>query len=211
MRCPLCANAHTYFYHQDTRRRYQQCYRCHLVFVPPGDRLPAAAEKAHYDRHENDPDDPRYRRFLTRLFAPVCERLAPPAKGLDFGSGPGPTLSLMFTETGYEMVIYDPFYAQDTQALNTTYDFITASEVAEHLYAPGEVLTRLLRLLKPGGWLGLMTKLVKDQHAFSRWHYKLDPTHVCFFSRDTFHWWAAHSGCAVDFIGQDVILLHKPE
>ncbi|MDT8388681.1 MAG: class I SAM-dependent methyltransferase [Thiogranum sp.] len=197
-------------YHEDARRPYHQCARCRLVFVPPSHRLPAQQEKAHYDLHENDPGDSGYRNFLGRLFTPVCERVPAPASGLDFGSGPGPTLSLMFREAGYGMTIYDPYYAPDASALKRSYDFITASEVAEHLYAPGEVLTQLLALLRPGGWLGIMTKLVIDQAAFATWHYKLDPTHVCFFSRDTFAWWARQSGCALTFVGADVILLRKP-
>lgn len=210
MHCPLCSHRHTALYHEDARRPYHQCSRCRLVFVPPGHLLSPADEKAHYDRHENDPGDPAYRDFLARLCEPLRERIAPPARGLDFGCGPGPTLSVMFAEAGYEMAIYDHFYAPEPGALQQTYDFVTATEVAEHLHAPGTVLTQLLGLIRPGGWLGLMTKLVKDVQAFANWHYRLDPTHVCFFSRDTFRWWADHSGCTVDFIGQDVILLRKP-
>nr|MBS0021313.1 methyltransferase domain-containing protein [Gammaproteobacteria bacterium] len=84
----------------------------------------------------------------------------------------------MFAEAGHHMAIYDPYYAADASVLRRSYDFITASEVVEHLYAPGEVLARLFDLLRPGGWLGLMTKLVTDRAAFASWHYKLDPTHV---------------------------------
>jgi 2-polyprenyl-3-methyl-5-hydroxy-6-metoxy-1,4-benzoquinol methylase len=210
MHCPLCSHADTALYHEDVQRPYHQCSRCQLVFVPPSHRLSPADEKSQYDLHENDPDDPAYRRFLSRLFAPVCERIAPPARGLDFGCGPGPTLSLMFAEAGYEMAIYDPFYAPDSDALQGTYHFVTATEVAEHLHRPGEVFRQLLRLIRPGGWLGLMTKLVTDAESFADWHYKRDPTHVCFFSRATFDWWANQAGCEVDFIGRDVVLLRKP-
>jgi hypothetical protein len=209
MHCPLCRHDSIVFYHQDARRAYHQCNRCQLVFVPPQYRLSPEAEKAYYDLHRNDPRDTGYRHFLSRLFIPMRERVPAPAKGLDFGSGPGPTLSLMFSEAGYDMAIYDPYYAADTSVLHQRYDFITATEVAEHLFMPGETLTTLLALLRPGGWLGLMTKMVIDQTAFSRWHYIQDPTHVCFFSRETFIWWASQTGCQVDFVGNDVILLQK--
>jgi len=53
---------------------------------------------------KNSPDDPRYRAFLSRLFIPLNERIAPESCGLDFGSGPGPTLSVMFEEQGHTMV-----------------------------------------------------------------------------------------------------------
>lgn len=210
MCCPLCRDDNISSYHEDSRRLYHQCGRCRLVFVRASYHLSSQAEKAHYDLHRNAPSDDRYRAFLSRLFEPMRARIRPPAQGLDFGSGPGPTLSLMFEEADYEMAIHDVYYAPDTSVLARSYDFITASEVAEHLYRPGEVLARLYGLLRPGGWLGLMTKLVIDESAFSRWHYKQDPTHVCFFSRDTFHWWARHRGCELEFVGEDVILLHKP-
>ena len=210
MHCPLCASESFAFYHEDTRRPYHQCGRCRLVFIPPSFRLSARDEKLHYDLHQNDPRDSGYRKFLSRLFEPMCERVPAPAQGLDFGSGPGPTLSVMFAEAGYDMVIYDPCYADDASMLQRRYDFITASEVAEHLYAPGEVLAQLFGLLKPGGWLGLMTKLVIDQAAFADWHYKNDPTHVCFYSRETLQWWAQRMNCDITFIGRDVILLRKP-
>ncbi|WP_444984932.1 class I SAM-dependent methyltransferase [Halomonas mongoliensis] len=208
--CPLCASAETAFYHRDARRDYRHCRRCDLVFVPPVFRLSPAEERAVYDQHENSPDDLGYRRFLGRLFDPLRERLAPGARGLDFGAGPGPTLSVMFEEAGHPMAIYDPFYAPDAGVLEEEYDFITATEVAEHLFAPGEVLARLAGRLRPGGWLGLMTKRTTTREAFARWHYILDPTHVGFFSEASFQWLAESLGMSVEFPAADVVLLQKP-
>ncbi len=207
--CPLCASADHASYHRDARRDYRRCRRCALVFVPPHQRLGPDAEKAVYDRHENSPDDPGYRRFLSRLFDPLAARLAPGARGLDFGAGPGPTLSVMFEEAGHPMAIYDPFYAPDAAALERTYDFITATEVVEHLFAPGRELERLLGLLAPGGWLGLMTKRLESAEAFADWHYILDPTHVCFFGEATFRWLAERWQLRVTFPAADVVLLQK--
>ncbi|MDW7746976.1 class I SAM-dependent methyltransferase [Halomonas sp.] len=207
--CPLCATTDTGHFHRDTRRDYHRCRRCALVFVPPDQRPGPAAERAVYDQHENSPHDAGYRRFLSRLFDPLRERLASGARGLDFGSGPGPTLSVMFEEAGHPMAIYDPFYAPDVAVLEQTYDFITASEVAEHLFAPGEELARLADLLPSGGWLGVMTKRVADRAAFTRWHYILDPTHVVFFSEATFVWLAGHLDMRVEFPAPDVAMLQK--
>ncbi|GGX92064.1 methyltransferase [Litchfieldella qijiaojingensis] len=207
--CPLCGAREPEHYHRDTRRDYWQCRTCALVFVPPDQRLSAEDERAVYDLHENSPDDFGYRRFLERLFAPLSERLAPGAHGLDFGAGPGPTLSLMFEEAGYPMAIYDPFYAPDTAMLERDYDFITATEVVEHLFDPGHELERLISLLRPGGWLGLMTQRVISQQAFVRWRYTHDPTHVCFFSEATFHWLGDRLNMHVEFPARDVVLLQK--
>jgi len=172
--------------------------------------LSEADEKAAYDHHQNFPTDPNYRRFLSRLFLPLQDRLVPHSHGLDFGSGPGPTLSIMFEEIGHTITIYDYFYAKNPVALQQTYDFITATEVVEHLHDPGTILLQLWTLLKPGGYLGLMTKLVRDQKAFSTWHYKNDLTHVCFFSKPTFEWLAHQWQAELECFDNDVILFHKP-
>lgn len=210
MDCPLCRRTGCGPFFEDRRRRYHRCPDCTLVFVPPAQYLDARAEKVEYDLHRNSPDDPGYRRFLDRLFAPMCSRLRPDAGGLDFGSGPGPTLSVMFAEAGYRMQIYDAFYADNPSVFERSYDFITATEVVEHLHHPDRELDRLWSCLRPGGVLGIMTKLVIDREAFSRWHYKNDPTHVCFFSRATFQWLARKWGATLTFEGNDVILLGKP-
>ena len=107
------------------------------------------------------------------------------------------------------MELYDIFYQRNSQVLAGQYDFITATEVVEHLHNPGAELARLWSLLHPGGCLGIMTKLVLDEQAFARWHYKNDPTHVCFFSVESWQWWAAWAGADLELIGPDVILLGK--
>ena len=212
--CPLCSgNNIQHYYQQQFRKKpacdYYQCDVCQLVFVDPGQRLTADAEKAEYDLHENAIDDPGYRQFLSRLQEPLLQRVPAPAEGLDFGCGPGPALSAMLTVSGYSMSLYDSFYYTDAAAFDRHYDFITATEVVEHLYEPGRVLKQLWSLLPSGGLLALMTKLVIDPQSFSNWHYKNDPTHVCFFSRPTFEWLAGQWQCRLEFIGKDVILLTK--
>ena len=208
--CPLCDSAEVIDYHTDKIRHYLCCEQCELVFVPKEYHLSEADEKGVYDQHQNNSEDAGYRLFLSRLIEPLLDSIAPNSRGLDFGSGPGPTLSLMLSEQGHEMTIYDPFYAPNFSALDSTYDFITTTEVVEHLSAPGEELQRLWRLLRPGGWLGVMTKLVIDQAAFSRWHYKNDPTHVCFFSKTSFNYLANSWHTRAKYYGSDVILLQKP-
>lgn len=208
--CPLCAGA-SRPYHRDARRDYLQCENCDLVFVPPHQHLDAAAARAFYDTHENALDDSGYRRFLMRLFEPMAERLPSGASGLDFGCGPAPLLAAMFTEAGFIMRAYDPLFAPDTAALNQSYDFITSSEVFEHLAQPGAEIARLLEILRPGGWLGVMTKRPRDREAFAQWHYIRDPTHVCFFAEATFRFIAEQHGLLLEFSGPDVALLRKPE
>ena len=185
---------------------------CALVYVPAVWQLDCAAEKAVYDLHENNIEDPGYRRFLSRLAVPLLERLGDRAcSGLDFGCGPGPALAQMLVDAGHAMALYDPYYFADEGVLEQRYDFVTATEVVEHLSAPGRELDRLWSLLRGGGVLALMTKLVIDQTAFARWHYIADPTHICFFSLPTLRWWASGVGAELEQVAADVIMLRKPD
>ncbi len=207
--CPLCSNDNILFYHSDKEREYFKCCACSLVFVPEFYHLSPEEEKKRYHLHQNNAEDEGYRRFLSRLAVPLLDRLPPDQSGLDFGCGPGPVLAMMLEEAGHRMSLFDLYYHNEPETLKGCYDFITATEVAEHLAAPGIALGRLIGMLKSGGYLGLMTKLVTDPDAFSRWHYIQDDTHISFFSRDTFEYLAERHNTALEFIGNDVILLRK--
>ncbi len=209
--CPLCAGAGINQYYEDKQRVYLQCSRCELVHVPAEHWLDAAAERAEYDLHQNSGADPGYRRFLSRLSEPMLERLQPGMAGLDFGCGPGPVLAQMLREQGLQVDLFDPFYFDDPALLRKQYDFITASEVVEHLQRPAEEFERLFCMLRPGGVLGIMTKLVRSPEAFSGWHYIRDLTHIAFYSRRTFEYIAARFGADLSFSGQDVILLEMKD
>lgn len=207
--CPLCRYEQAVHFHKDSARYYLRCQNCLLVFVTEQFWLGKNEEKATYDLHENSGDDPGYLRFLTRLSSPLLQRLEPERTGLDFGCGPGPALKTLLEEHGHRLDLYDPHYFHDPSVFQNTYDFISATEVVEHLRHPGREFETLFTLLKPGGWLGVMTKLVLDQEAFSRWHYIRDRTHICFYSRATFEYIARRFNADLTFIGSDVILLHK--
>lgn len=208
--CPLCGETAAGEFFVDKRRQYQHCSHCGTVFVPASFHLQAEQEKAEYDLHRNHVDDPGYRRFLQRLLEPLQLQLSPAAAGLDFGCGPGPALAEMLRERGFRCALYDLFYFPDTGVFSDNYDFITATEVVEHLARPRQELERLWGCLKPGGILAVMTKRVRDQAAFRSWHYKNDPTHITFFSETSFLWLARQWSARLDIVGDDVVFLHKP-
>jgi Methyltransferase domain len=199
---------HALFF-SDRHRHYRHCATCSLVFVPKNQHLSLQHEKAIYDLHDNRPDDPGYCHFLSRLATPLCARLQPDSICLDYGCGPAPVLAQLIAARGHQVAIYDPFYAADSAVLDQRYDAVTCSEVAEHFRCPDREFARLFALLKPHGQLALMTKLVIDQTAFSRWHYKNDPTHISFFSSTTLHWLAEHYRCRLDLIGADVAIFRR--
>jgi SAM-dependent methyltransferase len=207
--CPLCSCREVVDFFEDKYRNYLRCPCCQLIFVPGKYWLSAENEKATYDLHENDVRDRGYRQFLSRLSTPLLERLGAKQKGLDFGCGPGPTLSVLFAEQGHQMDLYDPFYYNDPRVFEKKYDFICATEVVEHLRDPHRQLAALFMMLKQGGWLGIMTKLVTDKHAFSTWHYIRDMTHICFYSQSTFEYLAQRFNAELNIVANDVILLNK--
>ena len=206
--CPLCQSDSSFF-HKTTRYNYLQCKQCELIFIPPESLPSREEEKAQYDLHKNNPDDIGYRNFLNRLTEPLLERLDPKSSGLDFGCGPGPTLSVILEEAGHKMSIYDPIYHPNDQLLNESYDFITATEVFEHLHKPTNDLKILYSTLKKNGWLGIMTKRAQGKESFARWHYTHDPTHVCFWNETTFNWLASQWQTVAEFPAADVVLLQK--
>ena len=206
--CPLCAAA-SRFLDEDELRLYFRCGQCALIFVDPAAHLDPAAERARYDLHENDWADPRYRRFLDRLARPLLTRLEPGMCGLDYGCGPGPALSRMMQEAGMVMDVYDPYYEPRVDVLARQYDFVTCTEVAEHFHHPARDWARLTTLVKPGGWLGVMTQLAPPDELFLQWRYRRDPTHVCFYGPATFEWLALRFGFTMERERSDVVVLQK--
>jgi SAM-dependent methyltransferase len=209
--CPLCACENAIHFYTDKFRSYLRCPHCCLIYVPSSFHLSEAEEQKVYDQHQNKPEDAGYRNFLSRLMSPLLAALSetgikPPASGLDFGSGPGPTLSLMLEDASYDMRIYDYYYARHPEVLCQTYDFITSTEVWEHLSQPKQVIDQLFSLLKPKGIIGVMTKRIPDK-PFETWHYIKDPTHITFFADKTFEFIAEQYQCELRLQENDVALL----
>ncbi|MFM5114048.1 class I SAM-dependent methyltransferase [Aeromonas hydrophila] len=207
--CPLCCAADAYEL-PVAGKLYHRCRACELVWLDAAEHLDPAREKAVYDGHDNQVDDPRYRQFLQRAFGEVQRRLPPPASGLDFGCGPGPALIAMGREAGYQMAGYDKFYADEPELLAQQYDFITSTEVIEHIATPRAVLERLWGCLKPGGLLVLQTQRVLGDERFRLWRYRHDPTHIVFFAEASFRALAARWQAQVEFPHVDVAVITKP-
>ena len=207
--CPLCASPRAYSL-PVAGKRYHRCLACELVWLDEADHLDEAAEKAVYDGHDNRVDDPRYRTFLMRAFGEVLSRVAIPASGLDFGCGPGPALVAMGREAGYQMAGYDKFYADFPELLTRQYDFITSTEVIEHIAEPRTVLAQLWDCLKPGGLLVLQTQRVLGDERFKNWRYRHDPTHIVFFAEASFQVLATNWQAELSFPHADVAVITKP-
>ncbi|OIQ19812.1 MAG: 2-polyprenyl-3-methyl-5-hydroxy-6-metoxy-1,4-benzoquinol methylase [Bacteriovorax sp. MedPE-SWde] len=210
MNCTLCHSSNTVVYTQLPTEQYFQCSDCSLIFQDPETYLDNVEEKARYETHENNPEDQGYRKFLSRVVDPLLERINKDDLGLDFGCGPGPTISVMLGEKGITVDNYDLYFMPETELVENKYDFITSTEVFEHFYKPGEEFEKVWSLLKPGGLLGVMTVFYPDSvEKFHSWWYKNDPTHVCFFSPEAFEFIAQKYGAKLEIIGDQVIFLRK--
>jgi SAM-dependent methyltransferase len=208
--CPVCRARHPAAFGVWDGLGYWRCDTCGARGLNPAHHPDPATEKAEYDRHENHVDDPGYRQFLSRLADPLRLHLAPGARGLDYGCGPGPALAAMLGEAGHRMTLYDPFYYPDPAPLSRTYDFVTCTEVVEHVHAPAREFTRMGALLRPGGWLAVMTCFQTDDARFGGWQYRRDPTHVVFYRAGTLAHIAAARGWSCTIPRKDVALMQVP-
>jgi len=206
--CPLCTQSSAFFC-ADKRRRFFLCAQCGLLSADVHSHLSLAQEKAEYDLHNNDPNDPHYRAFLTQLLDPLKPHLYAGMQGLDYGCGPGPTLSVMLREQGVLMQDYDPFYAPHEHLVQQQYDLVTCTEVVEHFNTPRLAWQALRQCLRPGGYLGIMTWLVPSTtpEDFRRWSYKNDPSHVSFYQPQTLAWIGQQLGLSVHIHSERVVLM----
>lgn len=211
MNCPVCEGASARVLETVDEKIYWRCERCMATFLDPAQLPSRALELEQYQLHENHPDDPGYRHFLSRLTAPLLERLAPTQQGLDYGCGPGPALAAMLREAGHSVALFDPLFRADYSVLDSVYDFVSCTEAVEHFHSPATEFRLFDKLLKPGAWLGIMTSFQTDDSRFANWHYRRDPTHVVFYREATFRQLAEDFGWRCEIPCPNVALLQKPK
>ncbi len=205
--CPICESDRINKFSKDKQREYFICSQCNLIYVPDKYFISEKEEKARYDLHNNNFENKGYVKFLERLLTPMNKILSPKSNGLNYGSGPEPVLSIMFEKQGHNMTNYDPFYTKKIENCSNRFDFITLTEVVEHFYYPKKEFEKIQSLLKPGGIIGIMTKLTDNVNNFSKWYYKNDKTHVCFYSKETFKFIAKKIKATPYFIKKDDVIL----
>lgn len=209
MICSVCHSNRVEMFEEINSKMYWQCFECSAKFLHKSHFLSSEDEYKHYCTHENVIDDPNYRTFLSRLSKPLKHILTSHKIGLDYGCGPGPALSAMLIEDGYEMQNYDPFFYPDKKVLSSTFDFITCSETVEHFYDPFSEFNLLDKMLHPSGVLAIMTNFFQDDLPFKGWYYAQDPTHVVFYSKKTFEKIALQREWICDFPDQNIVLFKK--
>lgn len=209
MLCNICGSDAVESFQTSDQKIYWNCSHCGGKFLDKDFLLKSNDEKERYLEHNNEIDDPEYRAFLAKLAIPLKEKILPSSRGLDFGCGHGPALADMFKKDGFEVLLYDPFFYPDTKVLSQQYDFITCTETAEHFHDPWKEFNMLNNLLKPGGWLGIMTCFLTTDDMFESWYYRRDPTHVTFYAEKTFQVIASQRNWICEVQSKDIALLQK--
>ncbi|QEN06095.1 methyltransferase domain-containing protein [Thiospirochaeta perfilievii] len=209
--CPLCNSLEVKFYLKDKKREYLICNSCELIYVPKSYHLTSVEERSRYVKHDNSIDDPSYLNFLSRIVGPLLSNITniDSSEGLDFGCGPGPVLKKILEKSNLVLEEYDLYFKNDKELLKRNWDFIVSTEVVEHLIKPGEVLIDLWKIINEKGFLAIMTRLYDGVENFNAWYYKGDPTHICFFSKNTFNYLAQLFNCEIQFFDKDIIILKK--
>ena len=209
MICNLCRSDAVSSFETFDSKTYWSCNICGCKYLDKAYFISASEEEQRYLEHNNDIQDKEYRVFLSKLFDPLKEKLFHGSHGLDFGCGTGPALADMLTQEGFRVSLYDPFFYPYQDALSKQYDFITCTETVEHFHDPFKEFNTLNDLLKPGGWLGVMTSFLTSDEMFENWHYRRDPTHVTFYCEKTFEVIASQRNWTCEIKSKDVVLLQK--
>ena len=209
MICPICLGTNVFSFQLIGFIEYFRCKSCLGLFTDPESRLSPEEEKERYSLHNNDVDDPEYRKFLSKLYDPLIKKLKKESRGLDYGCGPGPALASMLREEGFSVDIYDPYFFPDESYKDKVYDFITCTEAAEHFYEPQREFNKLDRVLAGKGILGVMTNFYEDTINFEDWYYRKDPTHVVFYTVKTLQCIAEERSWKLDIQDKNVVFFKK--
>lgn len=206
--CPLCCSAGNWV----SGTEFLLCNECQGFFRHVRHLPGLEQEKARYETHNNDVNDPGYQAFVSPIVSAVLRDFTPNRSGLDFGAGPGPVISKLLREKGFHIVQYDPFFHNHTALLEDSYDYIVCCEVIEHFHSPDKEFQLLKRLLKPEGRLYCMTCLYSPGMELGDWFYIKDPTHVFLYQPATLEWIRRNHGFSSCIIqGRMVTLASPPE
>jgi hypothetical protein len=179
-----------------------------LVFVPRNEIISSEQEKNRYDQHQNNKDD-KYFTYLNGIVSSILPYIKKDSRGLDFGCGSTTLFSDILREHGFQSDSYDIYYHPKQEVWNRKYDFITLSEVIEHLHDPYDTIKRLTCLLNSNGIIFIKTKFLNEDIDFSNWYYKRDLTHIQFFNQKSMGILAHQFGFKVIKVGLDLYLWNQ--
>jgi hypothetical protein len=195
--CPICNSPSESFFDKQLNIFFYECKNCFLFFK--NNFLNEDEEKKRYDLHDNSIDNQGYVNYLKEFINNYILDYIDNYKQtnlLDFGSGSNQVLINIFKKyySNYQNVnlySYDKYFDNNENWKNNKYDIIVTTEVLEHLAKPLEELKLLHDLMNKNSYLIIMTNFHNnDKTDFLKWWYRRDPTHLSFFSLNTFEYLA---------------------
>ncbi len=205
MLCPLCDSK----LKEKTDAEFFKCSTCGAYVKDKAFHITPDNEKSRYEEHNNDVNDVHYQNFTSPVTNIILEHFTPEHKGLDYGCGTGPVIAKMLKDKSYQINLYDPFFFPDKDYLNHQYDFIYSCEVFEHFHNPKQEIQKLKRLLKPNGWLIIMTLLYHDKIDFINWSYRKDSTHIFIYTKKTLHYIAEKFNFSIEIYDDRLVKFIK--
>ena len=151
-----------------------------------------------YLEHENNLENEGYVnmfRSKINLIQATCPKIN---SILDYGCGYEPVLKTLLSREGYQVDGFDPNFFPKGKS-QTRYDLIISTETFEHFREPSKEMERIVGLLDYKGHVAVMTKFYPKANGgpslsgFEKWYYKRDPSHIAFYTQETFEWIAQTS------------------
>ena len=211
MHCHICNKSTKSFLHEKTNIRYYHCEVCEYIFKSPECYQNFTLQKERYNLHENNENDEGYQAYFKRFLDFALPYVGNVNTALDFGCGRSSLLASMLKEEGIACDYYDPIYHPNTLNNEKKYKLIVSTEVFEHLHQPKVVFESLLNRLEEGGYLALQTQFHSNNvEIFKKWYYHQDPTHIVFFTAQTFKVLCKIYNC--EFVGdngKNMIIIKK--
>jgi hypothetical protein len=187
-KCGICGSTTREILQKKFSLKYHYCDMCGFISKDAENRISLEDELKIYKKHNNSIDDPRYVAYFKDFIdSAVIDFVSNGRRGLDFGSGPSPVLAtILDRDYGFDMDIYDLFFAPNKVFSGKKYHLITSTEVFEHLGDPLEYFKLLAGCLEDDGLLSIMTLFHPlDDQEFLDWYYIRDMSHISFFTGDT--------------------------
>ncbi len=186
-----------------------------MIFVPPEFHINKKSEIARYREHENSLDSEGYVAMFMDKITLVKNHCPQIKSALDFGCGYEPVLKTLLEREGIETKIYDSNFFPDFPT-NKTFDLVISTETFEHFKDPLDDIKKAVNCVSPSGFLAVMTRFYPLEggrpckEEFSKWYYQRDPTHVVFYTSQTFEWLAENLSLSIILDnGFDFVLLQK--
>ncbi len=212
--CPIC-DSYTHYIgskYVNQSFRFKRCNFCNFIFIENfRSDFSNIYNEAYYLGKGFDSNvryiqqlkmgDKSIKNYEYEGILKIIKKLLPGEKKcLDFGCGTGGLVRFLKNH-GIDALGYDDGFAfeytrsaeipiinkTELDSLESTFDFISAIEVLEHIPNPLETFNTFRRLLKPGGVLFITTGNSEPfRNSIFKWHYtKVPAVHISFYEPST--------------------------